>query len=179
MADEYRPKIGDRVAVVGEVTDVGIRNAWVRFGNDSGSTLMVPLEAVQSDATAELRDLFRRLAELEGAVEEREADMHMRIRADYDRTVADSWRAANARVTAERDQALARIAEPEGAATKPAEPAVTIHMQSRAPFVLAKADSAFSRQAAIYDTTIGWRFPNPRMKALYDTHSMRCAGRGT
>lgn len=150
MADEYRPKIGDRVAVVGEVTDVGIRNAWVRFGNDSGSTLMVPLEAVQSDATAELRDLFRRVAnmeiaavrenealrarvaELEGAAEEREADMHMRIRADYDRTVADSWRAANARVTAERDQALARIAESEGAAAKPAEPAVTIHMQSRA-----------------------------------------------
>ena len=47
-----------------------------------------------------------------------------------------------------------------------------VESMSRAPFVLAKADSAFSRQAAIYDTTIGWRFPNPRMKALYDTHSM-------
>ena len=47
-----------------------------------------------------------------------------------------------------------------------------VESMSRAPFVLAKADSAFSRQAAIYDTTIGWRFPNPRMNALYDTHSM-------
>ena len=47
-----------------------------------------------------------------------------------------------------------------------------VESMSRAPFVLAKADSAFSRQAAIYDTTIGWRFANPRMKALYDTHSM-------
>ncbi len=33
---------------------------------------------------------------------------------------------------------------------------------SRAPFVLAKADSAFSRTAKIEDTTIGWRFVNPR-----------------
>ena len=47
-----------------------------------------------------------------------------------------------------------------------------VESMSRAPFVLAKADSAFSRQAAIYDTTIGWRFANPKMKALYDTHSM-------
>ena len=37
-----------------------------------------------------------------------------------------------------------------------------VESMSRAPFVLAKADSAFSRQAAIYDTTIGWRFANPR-----------------
>src|SRR5690606_22795744 len=42
----------------------------------------------------------------------------------------------------------------------------------RAPFVMGKAESAFSRQAAICDTTIGWRFPNPQMKKLYDTHSM-------
>jgi acetyl-CoA acyltransferase len=37
---------------------------------------------------------------------------------------------------------------------------------------MGKAESAWSRQAAIYDTTIGWRFPNPLMKKLYDTHSM-------
>ncbi len=43
---------------------------------------------------------------------------------------------------------------------------------SRAPFVLPKADSAFSRNAEIYDTTIGWRFINPRMKALYGVDSM-------
>ncbi len=47
-----------------------------------------------------------------------------------------------------------------------------VESMSRAPFVMAKAESAWSRQAAIYDTTIGWRFPNPLMKKLYDTHSM-------
>lgn len=47
-----------------------------------------------------------------------------------------------------------------------------VESMSRAPFVMGKAESAFSRQAAIYDTTIGWRFPNPLMKKLYDTHSM-------
>lgn len=43
---------------------------------------------------------------------------------------------------------------------------------SRAPFVLPKADSAFSRDAEIYDTTIGWRFVNPLMKSLHGTDSM-------
>ncbi|MBS1130653.1 MAG: Thiolase [Proteobacteria bacterium] len=47
-----------------------------------------------------------------------------------------------------------------------------VESMSRAPFVMGKAESAFSRSAAIYDTTIGWRFPNPAMKKLYDTHSM-------
>ncbi|MCX7258256.1 MAG: 3-oxoadipyl-CoA thiolase [Polaromonas sp.] len=47
-----------------------------------------------------------------------------------------------------------------------------VESMSRAPFVMGKADSAFSRNAAIYDTTIGWRFSNPLMKKLYDTHSM-------
>lgn len=43
---------------------------------------------------------------------------------------------------------------------------------SRAPFVLPKADSAFSRNAEIYDTTIGWRFVNPLMKAQYGVDAM-------
>ncbi len=43
---------------------------------------------------------------------------------------------------------------------------------SRAPFVLPKAESAFSRNAEIYDTTIGWRFVNPLMKAQYGVDSM-------
>jgi acetyl-CoA acyltransferase len=43
---------------------------------------------------------------------------------------------------------------------------------SRAPFVLPKADTAFSRNAEIYDTTIGWRFVNPLMKKLYGVDSM-------
>ena len=43
---------------------------------------------------------------------------------------------------------------------------------SRAPFVMPKSDSAFSRNAEIYDTTIGWRFVNRQMKAVYGTDSM-------
>ncbi len=47
-----------------------------------------------------------------------------------------------------------------------------VESMTRAPFVMGKADSAFSRNANIYDTTIGWRFPNAQMKALYGTDSM-------
>jgi acetyl-CoA acyltransferase len=43
---------------------------------------------------------------------------------------------------------------------------------SRAPFVMPKADTAFSRNAEIYDTTIGWRFVNPLMKKQYGVDSM-------
>jgi len=43
---------------------------------------------------------------------------------------------------------------------------------SRAPFVMAKATSAFDRNAEIYDTTIGWRFVNPKMKAAYGDDTM-------
>ncbi len=43
---------------------------------------------------------------------------------------------------------------------------------SRAPFVMGKATEAFSRNAEIYDTTIGWRFINPLMKAQYGVDSM-------
>ncbi len=47
-----------------------------------------------------------------------------------------------------------------------------VESMTRAPFVLAKADSAFSRSAKIEDTTIGWRFVNPLMKARYGIDSM-------
>jgi len=47
-----------------------------------------------------------------------------------------------------------------------------VESMSRAPFVMGKADSAFSRSAKIEDTTIGWRFVNPAMKANYGTDSM-------
>ena len=47
-----------------------------------------------------------------------------------------------------------------------------VESMSRAPFVLPKADHAFSRAAEIHDTTIGWRFVNPRLKAQYGTDSM-------
>ncbi|MBB4091929.1 3-oxoadipyl-CoA thiolase [Ochrobactrum pecoris] len=47
-----------------------------------------------------------------------------------------------------------------------------VESMSRAPFVLPKADSPFSRRAEIHDTTIGWRFVNPVMKAQYGIDSM-------
>ncbi|NMG45679.1 3-oxoadipyl-CoA thiolase [Aromatoleum toluvorans] len=47
-----------------------------------------------------------------------------------------------------------------------------VESMSRAPFVLGKADTAFSRSAKIEDTTIGWRFVNPLMKAQYGIDSM-------
>jgi 3-oxoadipyl-CoA thiolase len=43
---------------------------------------------------------------------------------------------------------------------------------SRAPLVMGKAESAFQRSAKLEDTTIGWRFVNPRMQELYGTHAM-------
>ena len=47
-----------------------------------------------------------------------------------------------------------------------------VESMTRAPFVMGKADSAFSRNAQIFDTTIGWRFINPQMKALYGVDAM-------
>ena len=45
------------------------------------------------------------------------------------------------------------------------------HM-TRAPFVMGKSPAAYSRQVEVYDTSIGWRFVNPRMQALFGTDSM-------
>jgi len=47
-----------------------------------------------------------------------------------------------------------------------------VESMSRAPFVMPKATSAFTRANAVYDTTIGWRFVNPKMDEMYGTHSM-------
>ena len=47
-----------------------------------------------------------------------------------------------------------------------------VESMSRAPFVIPKADSAFSRNAEIFDTTIGWRFINPRLKERFGVDSM-------
>ncbi|MFM8466080.1 MAG: 3-oxoadipyl-CoA thiolase [Oxalobacteraceae bacterium] len=47
-----------------------------------------------------------------------------------------------------------------------------VESMTRAPFVMGKADSAFSRNAHLFDTTIGWRFINPQMKAMYGVDSM-------
>ena len=47
-----------------------------------------------------------------------------------------------------------------------------VESMSRAPFVMPKSDAAFSRQAEIYDTTIGWRFVNPLLHKQHGSHSM-------
>jgi acetyl-CoA C-acetyltransferase len=47
-----------------------------------------------------------------------------------------------------------------------------VESMSRAPFVMAKADTAYSRTAQIFDTTIGWRFVNPAIQGQYGTDSM-------
>ena len=47
-----------------------------------------------------------------------------------------------------------------------------VESMTRAPFVMPKADTAFSRGAEVFDTTIGWRFVNPAMKAAHGIDSM-------
>jgi 3-oxoadipyl-CoA thiolase len=47
-----------------------------------------------------------------------------------------------------------------------------VESMSRAPFVMPKAETSFSRANAVYDTTIGWRFVNPKMKAKYGIDPM-------
>jgi len=47
-----------------------------------------------------------------------------------------------------------------------------VESMSRAPFVMAKAESAFSRKTEIYDTTIGWRFVNPKLEEMYGVDAM-------
>ncbi|TNB49646.1 3-oxoadipyl-CoA thiolase [Martelella lutilitoris] len=47
-----------------------------------------------------------------------------------------------------------------------------VESMSRAPFVMGKAETAFSRKAEIYDTTIGWRFKNRKFHSAFGTHSM-------
>jgi acetyl-CoA C-acetyltransferase len=47
-----------------------------------------------------------------------------------------------------------------------------VESMSRAPFVMGKAETAFARNSQIFDTTIGWRFVNPAMKAQYGTDAM-------
>lgn len=47
-----------------------------------------------------------------------------------------------------------------------------VESMTRAPFVLSKADSAFGRNMNLYDTTLGWRFVNPKLSAVHHPHSM-------
>ncbi len=68
------------------------------------------------------------------------------------------------------------MAPPKARAIKAGEAEVIVaggvESMSRAPFVMAKADSAFSRKAEIYDTTIGWRFINPKLEEMYGVDAM-------
>jgi len=50
--------------------------------------------------------------------------------------------------------------------------AAGVESMSRAPFVMAKAEASFARKAEIYDTTLGWRFVNDKLSALYHPYSM-------
>ncbi len=47
-----------------------------------------------------------------------------------------------------------------------------VESMTRAPFVMAKPQAAFQRQAEVYDTTLGWRFPNKQLSELYHPYSM-------
>ena len=47
-----------------------------------------------------------------------------------------------------------------------------VESMTRAPFVLGKSESAFDRNVTLYDTSLGWRFPNPRMEALFPLEAM-------
>jgi 3-oxoadipyl-CoA thiolase len=47
-----------------------------------------------------------------------------------------------------------------------------VESMTRAPYVLSKSESAFDRNAQLFDTTIGWRFPNPKMEAMFPLESM-------
>jgi acetyl-CoA C-acetyltransferase len=47
-----------------------------------------------------------------------------------------------------------------------------VESMTRAPFVMAKSETAFGRTPEIHDTTIGWRFTNPALSALYHPYTM-------
>lgn len=69
-------------------------------------------------------------------------------------------------------QALAQAARMIGCGEGSLVLAGGVESMSRAPFVIGKAASAFSRQANLEDTTIGWRFVNPKMREMYGVESM-------
>jgi len=81
-------------------------------------------------------------------------------------------REAKATLTAISNNRRGSGDEREEEATAVAVLAGGVESMSRAPFVMPKATSAFSRDNAVHDTTIGWRFVNPAMKARYGVDSM-------
>nr|MCU0383916.1 3-oxoadipyl-CoA thiolase [Cyclobacteriaceae bacterium] len=69
-------------------------------------------------------------------------------------------------------QAIADAARAIQAGHGDAYLAAGVESMSRAPFVMAKADEAFSRKSEVFDTTLGWRFINKQLAALYHPYSM-------
>ncbi len=83
------------------------RSAAQTLIEEIGATGPASVEDVARRAAAEIRTLRSKLAQAQQALEESEHAMHLRIRAGYDRTIADSWRSRLAEVEAERDEARA------------------------------------------------------------------------
>src|SRR5580700_1574707 len=80
------------------------------------------------------------------------------------------------RLCASGMEAVASAARSIGVGEKSLCVAGGVESMSRAPMVIPKATSAFSRTAEIYDTTLGWRFVNPVMEKMYGTGSMAETG---
>ena len=85
------------------------RRAAQTLIEEIGADGPVSVEEVAQKAVQEFRALRLQLVEARAALEESEHSMHLRIRAGYDRTVADSWRKKVAEVETERDEARAEI----------------------------------------------------------------------
>lgn len=79
-------------------------------GDSPGEQIRDTLAALDAEREKAAR-LERERDELAAKLDEREGDMHARIRAEYDRTIADAWRAANARMADERDTLAAALVE--------------------------------------------------------------------
>lgn len=89
------------------------RRAAQTLIEEIGADGPVSVEEVAQKAVQEIRALRLQLVEARAALEESEHSMHLRIRAGYDRTVADSWRKKVAEVEAERNEARAEVARRE------------------------------------------------------------------
>jgi hypothetical protein len=85
------------------------RRAAQTLIEEIGADGPVSVEEVAQKAVQEFRALRLQLVEARAALEESEHSMHLRIRAGYDRTVADSWRKKVAEVETERDEARAEV----------------------------------------------------------------------
>jgi DNA repair exonuclease SbcCD ATPase subunit len=105
-----------------EAVDLNLRAEKAERERDEAKAWLAEYERIIgqksfNEVAAEMSRLTKERDEARAALEEREGDMHVRIREGYDRTVADSWRAHCAKIEAERDEARAAL-EWQAAATK-------------------------------------------------------------